>query len=409
MTHDMLGQPLGTIHTNAKRWPMIDRALRVVLPLLGVLIVAGCVLTGEVVDAIVFAVLATPATILICWPRSTRRLVLALVPTILVGLIGAALLFAVIADPETFLRGLWFVAALGAWTAVALFAAVTLYRSAGSPAGRARPARMQTSNTVLAGDPYGDHGGHLPWAPPQPHQFADAGARDPQRMFTSEQAAEIRRRAGNRCEAVYWDWTANSMAGGWMRCAVRSGAGAPPLEADHVVPHAVGGRSVVENGQALCHQHNVQKGTQIPTRAYIDALVESRRTYFPAGADPHIGGIESAPRAVVSAGRSKSPGLLEDMRDQVAFNVSNWWEDFSLTVFNVGFFLTAVPVIVFWFGPTFLTNIALAVTGVGAAFGFAAVQANRKNYLAPVVTWVLTLLGFAVSLIVSIVRWTSGG
>ena len=57
------------------------------------------------------------------------------------------------------------------------------------------------------------------------------------------------------------------------RCQKAAEAGLPEkeayvawadYEADHVLPHAHGGSTVVENGQVLCTKHNKAKGASIP-------------------------------------------------------------------------------------------------------------------------------------------------
>lgn len=56
------------------------------------------------------------------------------------------------------------------------------------------------------------------------------------------------------------------------RCSKCVAAGKPDKEcivpwseydADHVVPHALGGQTVVTNAQLLCRYHNQQKGAKV--------------------------------------------------------------------------------------------------------------------------------------------------
>ncbi len=48
------------------------------------------------------------------------------------------------------------------------------------------------------------------------------------------------------------------------RCAECDAALAPSWHADHVVPHAAGGRTHAANGQALCPACNLRKGDRRP-------------------------------------------------------------------------------------------------------------------------------------------------
>ena len=69
--------------------------------------------------------------------------------------------------------------------------------------------------------------------------------RDPVRLFSRLDKALILGRASGRCE---------HHAAIFGRCKVTD-----KLEADHIHPHSRGGRTVISNGQALCHRHNQQK------------------------------------------------------------------------------------------------------------------------------------------------------
>jgi 5-methylcytosine-specific restriction endonuclease McrA len=98
---------------------------------------------------------------------------------------------------------------------------------------------------------------------------------DLQRRFSGEQRLEIFARAGHRCEQYSW------LLG---RCGATE-----DLQADHVHPHSRGGATVIENGQALCRQHNKHKSARVPWNWQLDRLARRRLAYFPA----------SAPREVV--------------------------------------------------------------------------------------------------------------
>jgi hypothetical protein len=67
---------------------------------------------------------------------------------------------------------------------------------------------------------------------------------DPQRFFTREQRDEIYAKSGGRCADP--------------DCGIEITT--TNFHADHVVPHSSGGRTEVENGQALCTACNRRKG-----------------------------------------------------------------------------------------------------------------------------------------------------
>lgn len=82
--------------------------------------------------------------------------------------------------------------------------------------------------------------------PPKPRRselWASRGL-DPRRIFTANQKVEIFERAEGRCEGC-----------GIQLIAV--------WHADHIVPHCLGGRTEVENGQALCVPCNMEKGCRV--------------------------------------------------------------------------------------------------------------------------------------------------
>jgi hypothetical protein len=58
------------------------------------------------------------------------------------------------------------------------------------------------------------------------------------------------------------------------------GAPGVVLEADHVIPWVLGGRTHVDNGQALCTPHNRRKASKYPTRMQLARLAMVRRSYF---------------------------------------------------------------------------------------------------------------------------------
>lgn len=123
-----------------------------------------------------------------------------------------------------------------------------------------------------------DRGHPLQWRPVLKHEWVDEAVRDPERLFSAGLRKRVHERAGNQCEAVYYDPFRTE----WKRCTSRS------QEADHIYPHATGGRSTPANAQALCQKCNVQKGVSVPTAAYVAALQTSRQGYFPRGESPTV-------------------------------------------------------------------------------------------------------------------------
>jgi hypothetical protein len=105
--------------------------------------------------------------------------------------------------------------------------------------------------------------------------------RDPVRLFSRRDKAEILRRAGGRCEHHSW-------VGG--RCELTDG-----LEADHIIPWSRSGRTVVGNGQALCRRHNRAKRARVPFRWQLTAMARRRGAYFPAGVSGQVSRRRRAP------------------------------------------------------------------------------------------------------------------
>lgn len=101
---------------------------------------------------------------------------------------------------------------------------------------------------------------------------ARAVNKDEQRMFSTSQKAEAKRRAGGRCEH----------AGLIFRCR------ADGEHADHIFPHSRGGMSTQSNCQSLCAPHNLQKSAKIPSLIYIKSLERRRKKYFPEGVDRKV-------------------------------------------------------------------------------------------------------------------------
>ncbi|XBH21437.1 HNH endonuclease [Jonesiaceae bacterium BS-20] len=142
---------------------------------------------------------------------------------------------------------------------------------------RARGSRGAPAVEQPAGET-DSHGNPLQWRPVLKHEWVNEALRDPERFFPTELRTRVHQRAGRHCEAVYYDPFRTE----WMRCA------SPSQESDHIYPHAIGGRSISTNAQALCQKCNVQKGALVPTAAYVAALQHSRQGYFPGGESPIV-------------------------------------------------------------------------------------------------------------------------
>lgn len=93
-----------------------------------------------------------------------------------------------------------------------------------------------------------------------------SGPRDPLRLFTSGDKATILARAGGRCESH------SAIVG---RCQAVN-----DLQADHVIPWSRSGRTAIENGQALCKQHNRAKSAKVPFKWQRRALDKRRQSYL---------------------------------------------------------------------------------------------------------------------------------
>lgn len=89
--------------------------------------------------------------------------------------------------------------------------------------------------------------------------------RDPLRLFSGQQKRELLVRAGDRCE---------HKSPLWRRCRQTRW-----LEADHIRPWALGGRTELWNGQILCHRHNRRKAARFTTPIYRWRLERRRREY----------------------------------------------------------------------------------------------------------------------------------
>jgi hypothetical protein len=98
--------------------------------------------------------------------------------------------------------------------------------------------------------------------------------RDPRRIFSRADKAELLERAGHRCEDHSW------LLG---RCReIRA------LQADHVHPHSCGGATDVANGQALCRRPNRRKAARVPWGWELARMERRRRAYFPPGSVPAV-------------------------------------------------------------------------------------------------------------------------
>lgn len=91
-------------------------------------------------------------------------------------------------------------------------------------------------------------------------------ARDPQRMYRSDQRQRCFGLAGHRCEM--------SVAG-IIRCQ------RPAEHADHFYPWSKGGATSNRNAVAACGRHNMSKGAKMPTRFQRNMITHRRRRYYP--------------------------------------------------------------------------------------------------------------------------------
>jgi len=87
--------------------------------------------------------------------------------------------------------------------------------------------------------------------------------RDGQRLYPQDVKARLLRSAGFRCEHRVWLV---------FRCRRRW-----QLEADHVWPWCLGGRTSYANGSILCKSHNARKGGRPPGPLYVWMMRRARR------------------------------------------------------------------------------------------------------------------------------------
>lgn len=99
-------------------------------------------------------------------------------------------------------------------------------------------------------------------------------ARDPVRVFDSQQRHDGFARAGHQCEMTTL-WV--------LRC--QRGA----EHADHFYPWARGGATSMLNLVAACSRHNTSKGAKMPTWWERREITRRRRSYFPPDTDRRPG------------------------------------------------------------------------------------------------------------------------
>lgn len=87
--------------------------------------------------------------------------------------------------------------------------------------------------------------------------------RDGQRLYPQDVKARLLRSAGYRCEHRY---------AFVLRCWRTT-----RLEADHVWPWCLGGRTSYVNGSILCKSHNARKGGRPPSPVYVWMMRRARR------------------------------------------------------------------------------------------------------------------------------------
>lgn len=93
-------------------------------------------------------------------------------------------------------------------------------------------------------------------------------AKDPVRMFTSEERAEGFKRTGGRCEFDGWFFKLN-------RCH------RPAAHGDHWQPWSTGGATTMQNFVSACIRCNTSKGAKSPTWGQTVRVAWRRRFYFP--------------------------------------------------------------------------------------------------------------------------------
>jgi 5-methylcytosine-specific restriction endonuclease McrA len=94
-------------------------------------------------------------------------------------------------------------------------------------------------------------------------QVARVCPRDMTRMYPKDVKMRLLRSAGFQCEHHYL---------GVFRCTRTS-----RLEADHVWPWCLGGRTSYGNGSILCKSHNASKGGRAPGPVYVWRMRRARR------------------------------------------------------------------------------------------------------------------------------------
>lgn len=95
-----------------------------------------------------------------------------------------------------------------------------------------------------------------------------SAARDPRRMFTTNERVAGFARAGNQCEFSRWVF---------FRCTRTASHG------DHFIPWSRGGATTMRNFVAACATCNTTKGAAMPSRLARALMAARRAAYFPAG------------------------------------------------------------------------------------------------------------------------------
>lgn len=96
-------------------------------------------------------------------------------------------------------------------------------------------------------------------------------AKDPVRLYTTQERRQRFSQAGNRCEMDGWIF--------FLRCS------RPAEHGDHFLPWAKGGATSQKNFVSACAKCNRRKGAKLPSWGAGQRIAWRRRKYFPKHSD----------------------------------------------------------------------------------------------------------------------------